>query len=154
MPSPTRPWDHAHAHRSLLRYLRACFPSVPDDLLDDAAQDAWACWAERRDDLRDRPEAWLRVVARRRVLDALARRRSRPTSRISSQQPDAHDFDSLIEARLALDELAGLDRRQRQVLICRMLGLSYCEIQQATNSTYTWVNRHATEGRAALRARL
>jgi RNA polymerase sigma factor (sigma-70 family) len=154
VPSPVRPWDHARAHRALLGFLRACFPSLPDDVLDDAAQEAWRCWAERRDELRDQPEAWLKVVARRQVLATLRRGRSRPTCRIGPHEPTMLDFDALIEARLALDELARLSERQRRVLVCRMLGLSYREIQRQTNSTYTWVNRHATEGRAELRARL
>jgi hypothetical protein len=36
-------------------------------------------------------------------------------------------------------------------LTCRLLGLSYKDAQRATGHTYTWVNRHITEGRRALR---
>ena len=47
--------------------------------------------------------------------------------------------------------LAPLKRQQRTVLVGRALGLSYKQLAACTGHTVTWVNRHAKEGRTALR---
>jgi len=47
--------------------------------------------------------------------------------------------------------LAHLSPAQRRVLCLVATGHSYKEICVATGHTYTWVNRHITEGRARLR---
>src|SRR4051794_41980403 len=57
-----------------------------------------------------------------------------------------------LEARELVRRVNQLRPQQRVALTCRMLGLSYEEAMQATGHTYTWVNRHITEGRRALEA--
>jgi DNA-directed RNA polymerase specialized sigma24 family protein len=44
-----------------------------------------------------------------------------------------------------------LGTHRRSALTLRAAGYSYKEIQQLLGVTYTWVNRHVTEGRQALR---
>jgi DNA-directed RNA polymerase specialized sigma24 family protein len=53
------------------------------------------------------------------------------------------------ERAAALDRRAGPHRRT--ALTLRAPGYRYKEIQQLLGVTYTWVNRHVTEGRQALR---
>ena len=56
-----------------------------------------------------------------------------------------------LEAKQALETLASLKRRQRDTLALRVSGYSYREIQAIRGVTYTNVNRHVSEGRAAAR---
>ena len=57
------------------------------------------------------------------------------------------------DAREALAALAQLKPAQRTVIALKVAGYKYKEIQELCGGkTYTWVNRHITEGRAALRA--
>jgi RNA polymerase sigma factor (sigma-70 family) len=63
------------------------------------------------------------------------------------------DVDLAVDAREALRSLTGLGERRRAALTLQVAGFSYKEIQQLLGVSYTWVNRHITEGRAALRER-
>jgi DNA-directed RNA polymerase specialized sigma24 family protein len=47
--------------------------------------------------------------------------------------------------------IAALGARRRTVPTLRAAGYSYRDIQELVGVTYTWVNRHVTEGRQALR---
>jgi DNA-directed RNA polymerase specialized sigma24 family protein len=47
--------------------------------------------------------------------------------------------------------LASLKQRQRKTLALKVAGYSYREIQALRGVTYTNVNRHVSEGRAAAR---
>jgi DNA-directed RNA polymerase specialized sigma24 family protein len=69
------------------------------------------------------------------------------------RQPQAIDGDPAreVEARETVEAFGRLSRNQRRALLCLMLGLSYREATVACDRTYTWVNRHISEGRAALR---
>jgi DNA-directed RNA polymerase specialized sigma24 family protein len=63
---------------------------------------------------------------------------------------------SRLEVELAheareLRSIAGLGRHRRTALTLRAVGYSYKEIQKLLGVTYTWGNRHVTEGRQALR---
>jgi DNA-directed RNA polymerase specialized sigma24 family protein len=62
-----------------------------------------------------------------------------------------HTLELALEAREALRVLASLKERQRKTLALRVAGFSYREIQALRGATYTNVNRHVSEGRAAAR---
>ena len=76
--------------------------------------------------------------------------------RVSEFDPDqveAPERDVLagLEARETFEALADLKPAQRTTLALKAAGFSYKEIQRLCgDKTYTWVNRHITEGRAAL----
>ena len=55
-----------------------------------------------------------------------------------------------LEARELLRQVDVLRPGPRTALTCKLLGLSYKQVQRATGHTYTWVNRHIVEGRRAL----
>lgn len=112
--------------------------------------------------------AWLTVVARyeayRLVRDY---RQTSPASCLSATDEEgnvtAFDPDHVLgperdpladlEVREALAALAALKPAQRTTLALKVAGYRYKEIQELCGGkTYTWVNRHLTEGRAALRA--
>jgi DNA-directed RNA polymerase specialized sigma24 family protein len=59
--------------------------------------------------------------------------------------------EGIVEARETMVSLRGLKSHQRLVLIMKAEGFSYNEIAALTGKTYTWVNRHLTEGRKAAR---
>jgi Sigma-70, region 4 len=67
--------------------------------------------------------------------------------------PARGDTELAVEARELLRALAGLRWHQRTVVTLQLAGYSYKEIAQRLGRTYTWVNRHLTEGRAELRRR-
>ena len=112
--------------------------------------------------------AWLTVVARREAYRLVREyRRATPASDIVSVddhgRADVFDADQVeapergplgpMAMRELLEALAGLRPGQRRTLALKVAGFSYKEIQRLCGGkTYTWVNRHITEGRAALRA--
>ena len=140
----------------------------PDDV-DDTLQTAYAQFLERfRGDCE--PLAWLYTTVKREAW-ALRRRSWRQRETSANVQVNGGEFDlcdatrtdspgpvarlerrdRLIEQRQALAELKEDERRALWLIA---LGLSYAEICEATGWTHTKVNRCASEGRAALRARL
>jgi DNA-directed RNA polymerase specialized sigma24 family protein len=67
--------------------------------------------------------------------------------------PAPVDVELAFDAREALRSLAGLGDRRRTALTLKVAGYSYREIQELLGVTFTWINRHITEGRAELRKR-
>ena len=63
------------------------------------------------------------------------------------------DVELAFDAREALRSLARLGDRRRTALTLKVAGYSYREIQDLLGVTFTWINRHLTEGRAELRKR-
>ena len=57
------------------------------------------------------------------------------------------------EARAALEVVASLPPRQREVLALHVAGYSYDEIAELTSRTYRAVDRHLRRAHAALRDR-
>jgi RNA polymerase sigma factor (sigma-70 family) len=138
------------------------------ELAEDACAFAWLQLLRCQPD-REAVVGWLRVVARNegyRLL-RISRREpfleDRPQPRrdaangepLDWQQllPAAVDTELAVEARELLRALAGLRWHQRAVLALQLAGYSYNEIAERLGKTYTWVNRHLTEGRAELRRR-
>lgn len=138
------------------------------ELAEDACAFAWLQLLRCQPD-REAVVGWLRVVARNeglRLLRISRRepfledrrcRRSDPASGepLDWQEllPAPADTELAAEARTLLVALAGLRWHQRTVLTLQLAGYSYKEIAERLGKTYTWVNRHLTEGRAELRRR-
>jgi RNA polymerase sigma factor (sigma-70 family) len=123
---------------------------VSRELAEDAVAFAWVQL------IRTRPEhdsigGWLYTVAKHEAFALIrAANREQPAEEIESARTAPPPADILgPRKRLALVDR--LKPQQRTVLHLRMAGLSYQEICQHTGQTYTWVNRHLTEGRQALR---
>jgi RNA polymerase sigma factor (sigma-70 family) len=137
-----------HHQRLVARLQRRL--GISREMAEDAVAFAWMKL------VRNQPEhenvvGWLYTVAKHEAF-ALIRgaTRERPTEELEPDRtaPPAAD---ILEVRKVLALLDRLKPQQRTVLRLRMAGLSYKEICDLTGHTYTWVNRHVTEGREALR---
>jgi RNA polymerase sigma factor (sigma-70 family) len=139
---------------------------VPEAVAEDCASFAFLQLCRRQPTRCEHTPGWLRIVARHEAyawhrhthrfpsLDEGPRRTGgeggepiSPAERIRAPV----DVDLAVEAREALRSLAGLGERRRAALTLKVAGYSYREIQEMLGVTYTWINRHLTEGRAALR---
>jgi RNA polymerase sigma factor (sigma-70 family) len=143
----------------LERALRSRFSraAVPDALVEDACAQAWAiAWRERGRIEPDHPFAWLVVVATNELFGLLRKRRFETNGEGAEAALDHRaakhaDPELALEARAALEALHGLKPNQCQALALRVGGYRYQEIEALLGRTYTWVNRHVTEGTKALR---
>ena len=170
-PHPTLRGDETelyrrHARDLLARTRRAV--KAPEALIEDACQLAWTQFLRYQPEPRENVVAWLTVVARHEAYRLVREYKSAlPASSITAIDEDGKttgfdpdlavgpDRDPLLEhdAREALAALAKLKPAQRAALALKVAGFRYKEIQSLCGGkTYTWVNRHITEGRAALRA--
>jgi RNA polymerase sigma factor (sigma-70 family) len=140
---------------------------VPEAVAEDCASIAFLQLCRKQPDRCERTPGWLRVVARH---EAYAWHRharrcwslDEPVAESSATGAGERatfadlvrapvDVDLAVDAREALRSLAGLGDRRRAALTLKVAGYSYREIQEILGVTYTWINRHLTEGRAALR---
>lgn len=138
----------------LYRALRRRFDrSVPDALVEDACQAAWMIAWTHRDRISDEsPMGWLVTVARHELLALLrAGRHEFATGEEAIAVDRRCDLELALDAREALETLATLSTNQRRALSLKAAGYSYGELAELTGKTYTWVNRHLSEGRARLR---
>jgi RNA polymerase sigma factor (sigma-70 family) len=143
--------EHDQYLRKVLRHRFDA--SVPTAVIEDACASAWAIAWTKRETVHDgNPLGWLVTVARREVLADLRRRR-RETSSEDALPIDVRtgDSEAALEARQSLALIARLSPNQRLALSLQAGGFHYQEIAQLTGKTYTWSNRHVTEGRARLR---
>ena len=141
---------------------------APEALIEDACQLAWMQLLLYQPEPRENALAWLTVVARNEAY-RLARdyQRALPASSVTTTDDEGRttEFDPDLapgperdpllghDAQEALAALAELKPSQRAALALKVAGYKYKEIQELCGGkTYTWVNRHITEGRAALRA--
>lgn len=122
-------------------------------LAEEAATVTWLILLRRQPD-RDRPlNAWLYVTA----LTAARRIRRQGHHLELFEIPDqtaagvGRDPLEIVGQRDQLQLLEQLSASQRNTLTLLGRGYSHREIAAATGHTYTWVHRHITEGRAALR---
>ena len=136
-------------HDRLVRSLQGRL-GVSRELAEDAVAFAWMQLVRKPPDYGD-PIAWVYVVAKHEAFALIrAARRSELIQRIDSDAT-APPPARVVEGRRALALLDRLKPQQRIVLRLRIAGFSYHEISQRTGHTRTWVNRHITEGRRALR---
>ena len=136
---------HAELVRLLRRRLR-----FPRELAEDAAGLAWVQLL-RYQPGRERILGWLYTVAKHEGF-RLAKRQAAGAGEAQLERAgDGEDLAATIDAREALELVGRLRPSQRQVLELQIAGLSYRRDLRATGQSLTWVNRHLTEGRAALR---
>ena len=140
----------------LERMMTRRFPRHPAASVEDACAQAWMiAWRYReRIDPRNLI-GWLFVVARH-ELYAITQRRA---GEVLHDAVDHHggeasyaDPELALEAQEALRGLAALRPHQRRALALQVAGFSYAEIRELEQVTQTWVNRHVSEGRCAVRA--
>jgi RNA polymerase sigma factor (sigma-70 family) len=146
-------------NRSLVRVV-ARSVKAPEELIEDACQTAWAtllrCQPERSPAL----FAWLRTVAVRQAYRLS--RQDRRDARLEDLTCDgdwealighSQSLESAVEARRALETLAGLPPRQRDDLALLVAGFSYQEIATAGSRPRSLnnVNKHLTKARARIR---
>ena len=123
---------------------------VSRDIAEEACAFAWLQFV-RLQPKREQVVGWLYTVAKHEAF-ALLRRRSGETP--ADELPPtgtSGDLIDLVEARDTLRLIGRLKPQQRLVLRLRIEGHSYTAICELTGQSYTWVNRHLTEGRRALR---
>lgn len=129
--------------------------SVPDAVIEDACAQAWViAWRHRERIEPENPVGWVIVVAVNEVYGLLRKRRMEIAEELVEGEParsQLGDPEAALEARAALAALSGLKRQQCVVLALKAAGFRYTEIQAITGTTYTWVNRHVSEGMKALR---
>jgi DNA-directed RNA polymerase specialized sigma24 family protein len=91
------------------------------------------------------------TVAWREVLAQLRKRGSETSSNALLVFAQDGDPEAAFETRERLALIARLRPNQRLAVTLRAAGFGYQEIADLTGKTYTWTNRHVTEGRARLR---
>jgi RNA polymerase sigma factor (sigma-70 family) len=150
--------DLYRCHHEDLRRAVSRAVNAPPELIEDACQNAWTVL------LRVQPErtsifGWLYVVAAREAFRLCERERRHihletllPSGSWDAVIADAFSIDDIVEARDALEILAGLPDRQRADLTLLVAGFSYAEIAELTGGrTYTNVNKHIAKARARVR---
>ena len=134
---------------------------IPEAVAEDCASFAFLQLCRKQPERGPSTAGWLRIVARHEAFAWLRQRRrlrvvdeedgwGRPTPAVE-RIPARLDVEIAHEARELLRSIAGLGRHRRTALTLRAAGYSYREIQQLLSVTYTWVKRHVSEGRQALR---
>jgi RNA polymerase sigma factor (sigma-70 family) len=145
---------HRDLHRAVAHAVNA-----PRELIEDACQNAWAILL-RAQPARTSIFGWLYVIAIREAFRLCERERRHshleamfPAGTWDTVIADASSLEDVLEAREALEILAGLPDRQRADLTLLVAGFSHSEIAELTGGrTYTNVNKHLAKARA--RARL
>jgi RNA polymerase sigma factor (sigma-70 family) len=136
-----------------------------DALAEDACAFAWLQLWRTRPASRERIFGWLYVVAlheglrliRRGGIELLADHPDgmggvgSQTDPLADRLADPRTTELRVDAREALRTLAALKPRQRGVLALQAAGYTYQEIAEVLGVTYTYVNRHLTKGRRAVR---
>jgi len=123
-------------------------------VVEDACAFAWMTLARRKDvdTASDTTAAWLFVVAQR---EAWRIAREETATVVDATDVDVPalgaETEDTVAAREALDMLDQLTPQQRDVMRLFVAGYSYTEIAAALGVTYTYVNRHLSAGRKALR---
>jgi RNA polymerase sigma factor (sigma-70 family) len=132
----------------LLRTVRGAVRGVPYASVEDACAFAWMQFVRYAPECPTDAHAfgWLRTTATREAIKA-NQRPERPTDdiEIGAHAPDAEDV------RAALRVLAEVPERRRDVLVLRLAGHSYREIEELRGLSYTRVNALLTEARAHVR---
>ncbi|MGH2763227.1 MAG: RNA polymerase sigma factor [Thermoleophilaceae bacterium] len=85
------------------------------------------------------------------MLALLRKRRAEATGEPVDGPDDRTSPELVLDAHEAIRLVGQLTPNQRLAMSLRVAGYSYRELADLTGQTYTWVNRHLTEGRRALR---
>lgn len=126
-------------------------------LAEEACSLAWVQLLRFQPERTERLVGWLFTVAKHEAYRLLRRRQ---LAVAADHDADKHErrpapatadpFEALAQADL-LALIARLSPHQRLALGLFARGYSYREICAATGKSYTWVNRHISEGRARIR---
>jgi DNA-directed RNA polymerase specialized sigma24 family protein len=131
--------------------------NVPQATIEDACSFAWMQLVrhDNVDPTDPSTFSWLTKVAFREAIYQARLSSERAPLAVTDDPIDAAaltDVFGEVEARETLALLDQLHPMQRQAIFAKsILGLSYDEAYEALGVTRTWLNRHLTEGRKALR---
>jgi RNA polymerase sigma factor (sigma-70 family) len=144
-------------YRRYAEDLRRCLcrrfhSTASEALVEDACSTAWLIAWTKRDQLRaENAFAWLYTVALHEMF-RLLRSQRRELADDAIDLTDGRTSPELaLRALEAIELLARLTPNQRLALGLQVAGYSYTESAELTGKTFTWVNRHVSEGRAAVR---
>ena len=132
--------------------------------IDDACADAWLALLRFRPERRPTIRGWLVVVAirqavkrdrldrRLRTLVQLGDREDAGAEVVADSVPSLQvSDDALHEAKQALEHVASLPQREREVFVLHVAGYSYDEIAEMLGATRTAVDRHLRRARCHVR---
>ena len=150
---------HAELHRTVRRCVKTSAANI-----DDACADAWLALLRYRPQERRTLRGWLVVVA---IREAVKRDRRDRRLRTLVEFGDREDVgaevvadivpslqvtdDALHEAKQALQQVATLDQRDREVFVLHVAGYSYDEIAELIGATRTAVDRYLRRARCHVR---
>jgi RNA polymerase sigma factor (sigma-70 family) len=136
-------------HEALVRMVRGRL-RVSQEVAEDAVSFAWMQLV-RTQPGRENVVGWLYTVAKYEAFATMRRaQREAPAEQLPPTAAPG-SVEAVAEARETVVALRRLKPQQRLVLTLKAQGYSYNEIAALTGKTYTWVNRHLTEGRKAAR---
>lgn len=124
------------------------------DIAEEACTLAWVQLLRLKPQRSDTLGGWLYVTAKHEAYRILRERAREDGGGVQVRGDSAPRAPDPFEALTHRDQLAlmrHLSAPQRLTVSLHAAGYSYKEISAATGKTYTWVNRHITEGRAQLR---
>jgi RNA polymerase sigma factor (sigma-70 family) len=136
-------------HRRLVRQLERRL-GASRELAEDACGLAWLQLL-RVQPGGDRIGGWLYIVAKHEAFTLLARSGREIAHEELPAVGRTVELEEMLDARTVLSLISQLKPQQRLVLLLQAEGHSYKSICELTGRTYTWVNRHISEGRRALR---
>jgi RNA polymerase sigma factor (sigma-70 family) len=150
-PDPARSAEELfRAHNDQLVQMLQRRLGVSQEVAEDAVGLAWLQFLRTQPD-GERLVGWLYTVAKHEAFALLGRARREVPVESTALIATVRELDDSIDARDAVRVIADLKPQQRLVLWLRAEGHSYNSICSLTGRTYTWVNRHISEGRRALR---
>ena len=125
--------------------------SAPWATVEDACAFAWLQLVCHQPERGERLFGWLATVAYHEALRLIGLERKAEPVDDTDLLERSHTDGLHAEALEALDCLAALPERQRDLLAGVVAGNSYRELVQREASSYTAVNRHLTRARARVR---
>jgi DNA-directed RNA polymerase specialized sigma24 family protein len=140
-------------HRQLVRNVRQLVNTSPD-IVDDACNFAWAEFVRYQPDRERGWKSWLTVTAQREAwrLHAKEAAHDRWDPSEGVEPVDQRDVLGLrTDLRAALDLLAAVPRRRREVKALHVTGYTYVEIGKRLGLGHTRVNALIVEANAAIR---
>ncbi len=123
---------------------------------DDAVQEAFLSLAKQAR-MPPEPLGWLYRTVRNRLISQARVRRRREAREARSSRPEAWfaALDDRLDARAALESLAGLDLDHREVIVARIWGgLTFEQVAELQGCSLTTAHRRYQAGLARLAERL
>lgn len=150
--------DVARLYRELdlrLRRIVAFNVHAPETVIEDACQNAWLRFVDRRAPVpRPATLAWLVTTATREALRLLRRtERELPLETLldpGATVPFSASPEQLVELRAQLEQVRSLPPRQQRLVWLQGLGLNYSEMAQATGTSRRTVERQILRARRNL----